>query len=70
MQQKKVEAISADTNCILHIFGAWICDVCLSGVNIDKVLQAVGSISCGILLKSLQVAKDGKEKTIRYESSR
>ena len=62
MQQKNFEAISADANCILHIFGAWLFDVCLSGVKIDKVLLAVGTISCGLPLKSLQLTKEEKEK--------
>ncbi|XP_057315296.1 ral GTPase-activating protein subunit beta-like [Hydractinia symbiolongicarpus] len=57
-----LDELSADTNCILHLFGSWLFEVCLSGVNIDQVLQSVGMISCGLRPKSLHLTKEEREQ--------
>ena len=54
-------AVAADTNCILHLFGAWLFDACLSGVDMEKVLPAIGIISCGSRPKSTYAANEEKE---------
>lgn len=58
---KTLNAISADANCILHLFGAWLFDVCLAGFHIEQVLDAVGVVSCGKRLKSLNLSKEEEE---------
>lgn len=54
-------AVAADTNCILHLFGAWLFDACLSGVDMEKVLPAIGIISCGSRPKSTYAGNEENE---------
>ena len=61
-QENNINAVAADTNCILHLFGGWLFDACLSGVDMDKVLRSIGMISCGIRPKSTILTKEEKEQ--------
>lgn len=55
---KTLNAIAADSNCILHLFGGWLFDVCLSGVNLAQVLSSIGIISCGHKPRSYNLSKE------------
>eukprot|EP00111_Clytia_hemisphaerica_P021396 TCONS_00062972-protein len=58
---KTMNAIAAESNCILHLFGGWLFDVCLSGVELSKVLASVGVISCGIKPQSYHLSSEDIE---------
>ena len=55
---KTLNAISTDANCILHLFGSWLFDVCLSGVDLQKIFTSVGIISSGRKPNSYNLTKE------------
>ena len=63
---KTLNSIAADANCILHLFGSWLFDVCLSGVDLPKVLTAVGIISSGSKPNSYRLSREDLEVGRRY----
>ena len=58
---KTLNSITTDVNCILHLFGAWLFDVCLAGFNMSHVTASVGVVSCGQRPKGLQLSKEEEE---------
>ena len=53
---------SAEINCILHLFGSWIFETCLSGGDLEQIMKSLGMISCGLKPQSLTISKEDKEK--------